>query len=77
MYVYAWAENIVGKGQNAGNKYFLLFPTIFSKVFFLGSLKIGICGKELKARSKEVVLLSKAKPDIGKHNHIALEERVW
>ena len=23
-------ENIVGKGENAGNQHFLLFPTIFS-----------------------------------------------
>ena len=29
-------ENIVGKGENAGNQRFLLFPTIFSKGFFIG-----------------------------------------
>ena len=27
-------EDIVGKGENAGIKHFLLFPTIFSKAFF-------------------------------------------
>ena len=27
-------ENIVGKGENAGYQYFLLFPQMFSKVFF-------------------------------------------
>ena len=25
-------ENIVGKGENAGNQYFLLFPTMFSTI---------------------------------------------
>ena len=25
-------ENIVGKGENAGNQHFLLFPTMFSTV---------------------------------------------
>ena len=28
-------ENIVGKGENAGYQHFLLFPTMFSKGFFL------------------------------------------
>ena len=27
-------ENIVGKGENAGNQHFLLFRTMFSKGFF-------------------------------------------
>ena len=27
-------ENIVGKGENAGYQHFLLFSTMFSKVFF-------------------------------------------
>ena len=30
-------ENIVGKGENAGYQHFLLFPTMFSKGFFLKS----------------------------------------
>ena len=30
---------IAGKGENAGNQHFLLFPTIFSIGFFFESLK--------------------------------------
>ena len=33
-FVLGRAENIVGKGENAGQQYFSL-PTIFSKAFFL------------------------------------------
>ena len=32
-------ENIVGKGENAGNQHFLPFPTMFSKNLFLGAVK--------------------------------------
>ena len=39
-------ENIVGKGENAGLPAFSLFPTTFSKVFFIRVVRIG-CGKEL------------------------------
>ena len=35
-------ENIVGKGENAGNQHFLLFPQSFQKVSYTGSLKVGI-----------------------------------
>ena len=28
-------ENILGKGENAGNQHFLLFPQCFEKGFFL------------------------------------------
>ena len=35
-------ENIVGKGANAGNQHFLLFPQCFSKALSLRSLKIRI-----------------------------------
>ena len=34
IYVFDRAENIVGKGENAGYQHFLLFPTMFSKAFF-------------------------------------------
>ena len=37
-----WVENIVGKGENAGNQHFLLFPQCFQKASFPGSLKVGI-----------------------------------
>ena len=35
-------ENIVGKGENAGFKHFLLFPQCFQKASYSGSLKVGI-----------------------------------
>ena len=35
-------ENIVGKGENAGNQHFLLFPQCFPKPCSLGLLKGGI-----------------------------------
>ena len=41
-------ENIVGKGENAGYQHFLLFLQCFQKPSFLGLLKIGLCGRELK-----------------------------
>ena len=40
-------ENIVGKGENAGYQHFLLFQQCFQKACPLGSLKVGLCGKEL------------------------------
>ena len=35
-------ENIVGKGENADNQHFLLFPRCFQKLTLLGSLEFGI-----------------------------------
>ena len=35
-------ENIVGKGENAGNQHFLLFSQCFEKATSLRSLKVGI-----------------------------------
>ena len=41
-------ENIVGKGENAGNQHFLLFPTMFSNAFFYREVKNhGLFGKGL------------------------------
>ena len=47
----AWEriENIVQKGENAGNQHFLLFPKCFLKTTFSGLLKLEMCDKELKA----------------------------
>ena len=42
-----WIKNIVGKGENAGYQHFLLFPLCFQKPSVSGSLKVGLCGKEL------------------------------
>ena len=36
------AENIVGKGENAGYQHFLLFPQCFQKSYFSRSLKVGV-----------------------------------
>ena len=33
-FVLEMVENIVGKGENAGNKHFLLFRGCFQKTFF-------------------------------------------
>ena len=46
--VFHGIENIVGKGENAGNQHFLLpafssFPTMFSKGFFLQCIKSHHC----------------------------------
>ena len=35
-------ENIMGKGENAGNQHFLLFPKCFQKASFSRSLEFGI-----------------------------------
>ena len=42
-------ENIVGKEENAVNKYFLLFPQCFQMPFSLGSLKVGIVWQRVKS----------------------------
>ena len=34
-------ENIVGKGENAGDQHFTPFPTMFSKALFSWSIKVG------------------------------------
>ena len=39
---------MVGKGENAGYRYFLLFPQYFSKAPILGSLKVRIAGNGRK-----------------------------
>ena len=41
-FVLKMVENIVGKGENAGYKHFLLFPQYFQKTSFSRSLKVGI-----------------------------------
>ena len=42
-FVLGRVENIVGKGENAGYQYFLFFPTVFSKGFFLKVIKSRDC----------------------------------
>ena len=41
-FVLEMVENILGKGENAGNQHFLLFPKCFRKPPSSGSLKVGI-----------------------------------
>ena len=60
-------ENIVGKGENAGNQHFLLFPHCFQKPSISGSLKVGIVwwkvkknwGKGVNAGYKHFLLFPK------------------
>ena len=40
-YVLGKAENIAGKGENAGYQHFLHFLTIFSKGFYFWILNVG------------------------------------
>ena len=42
IFVFDKAENIVEKGENAGNQHFLLFPQCFQRAFYPGSLKVGM-----------------------------------
>ena len=49
-----WVENILGKGENAGYRHFLLFPQCFQKASFPGSL----CGKELSGQWHNNEILS-------------------
>ena len=41
--VFHTKENIMGKGENAGNQHFLLFPQCFQKVFFLRVVETRDC----------------------------------
>ena len=43
VFIFDEIENIVGKGENAGYQHFLLFPTMFSKAFFLRILYTRDC----------------------------------
>ena len=45
-------ENIVGKGENAGNQHFLLFPQCFHKFCLARSLKHSMCCKGRRAKSE-------------------------
>ena len=47
-YVLGRAENIVGKGENAGYQHFLLFLACFQKASFPRSLKVGIVRQRIK-----------------------------
>ena len=41
-FVLGKVENILGKGENAGDQHFLLFPKFFQKPLFSESLKVKI-----------------------------------
>ena len=45
------AENIVGKGENAGYQHFLLFQQCFQKLSSPGSLKVGIVWERFKKKT--------------------------
>ena len=42
-------ENILGKGENAGNQHFLLIPHMFSSLLLEGCENLGLCNKGLKS----------------------------
>ena len=46
IFVLVMVENIVGKGENAGNQHFLLFPQCFLK----GTLKVVIVWERVDKR---------------------------
>ena len=46
IFVLNGVENILGKGENAGNQHFLLFPQCFQ------SQKCGLCGKGLNRHER-------------------------
>ena len=41
-FVLGRVENIIGKGENAGNQHFLLFPQCFQNASYTGLLKVVI-----------------------------------
>ena len=41
IFVFDRVENIVGKGENAGHRHFLLFPQYFREAFYPGALQFG------------------------------------
>ena len=53
--VFYWFEIIVGKGENAGYKHFLLFLPFLQKPSSLGSLNSGQFGKGFKGWGQLVV----------------------
>ena len=42
QFIFDRVENIVGKGENAGDQHFLLFPQCFQKVALQWKLKAGL-----------------------------------
>ena len=44
---YDWVENVVEKGENAGDQHFLLFLQCFQRPSSSRSKKTGLCGKGL------------------------------
>ena len=45
-------ENMMGKGENAGNQHFLLFPPCFQQASFSRSLKVRTCVVKSKSTTK-------------------------
>ena len=53
-------ENILGKGENADYKHFLLFPQCFQKAYLSESIvkKVGLCGKYIITQSPLFTIFS-------------------
>ena len=62
------AENIVGKGENAGYQHFLLFPQCFQKASLSGSLRVRIVRERVK-----LIFLDSALQEL----HLVLAPNVW
>ena len=68
----SWVKNIVGNGEIAGNQYFLLFPTFFSKGFLCRVVKSWDCVVKSYLDNKRDVIeklklaLERAKNMVGK-----------
>ena len=54
--VFDSVENIVGKGENAGNQHFLLFPQCFKKTSFTDTSKDVIVWEWVNAFAKNIDL---------------------
>ena len=48
---------IVGKGENAGYKQFLLSHNVFKRLLFQGHEKSGLCGKGLRAFRTDIAIM--------------------
>ena len=60
-FVFLRAENIVGKGENAGYRHFLLFSQCFKGSFFLWGEKMALCIKRLAFSKQRILYCSKFK----------------
>ena len=75
MSIFETVENIVGKGENASYQHFAPFPTMFSKVPFLGGhYNSGLCGKDLNTPKFYETLIQKVKGEYCRiHTRVSVD----